>query len=211
MPLHLKDACLPQASQISTHLVAIDSTNKGLIVKVIRGEKYVLMVAWKQDISFYVNDTESGFYDTKQYPIWVTTAPELINRFRTYSHADTSMRLKQLLGLPPHAVYNYFVEFWVRPQDMFRPCPDKEITDHQCSLCFPAGTDSTHIKWINHNRLSRYYNCNLEDNYPWTQLGYTYDWSPSNKSHFGLSEFVISANSKIVVNKTYTTSGYLKK
>lgn len=37
------------------------------------------------------------------------------------------MRLKQLLGLPPTATNSYFVKFWVRPNDLFRPCPDKEI------------------------------------------------------------------------------------
>ena len=120
------------------------------------------------------------------------------------------MRLKQLLGLPPNAIYSYFVEFWVKPEDLFRPCPDNEITDNQCDVCFPQNTEASYKNWINENRVSRYYGCKIDEKYPWTQLGYTYDWNPRNKSHVGLSEFVIGANKNIVVNAIYTTEEYLK-
>ena len=39
------------------------------------------------------------------------------------------MRLEKLLGLPPNSGKTKFVEIWVRPQDLFRPSPDPEITD----------------------------------------------------------------------------------
>lgn len=118
--------------------------------------------------------------------------------------------MKQLIGLPPFSEYNFFVEFWVKPSDLFRPCPDAEINDNHCELCFPNNADSLHIEWINDTRISSYYNCELYDNYPWTQLGYTYDWNPENKSHFGLSEFVIKQNSTIFINAIYTTQEYFK-
>jgi hypothetical protein len=38
-----------------------------------------------------------------------------------------------------------------------------------------------------------------------TQLGYTYDWCPTNKSHIGVSEFVIDINKNVIVNKIYST------
>lgn len=120
-------------------------------------------------------------------------------------------RLIQLLGLPPNSVYRYFVEFWVKPEDLFRPCPDQEITDSRCDICFPANADSAHVAWINSNRISRYYQCELNHQYPWTQLGYTYDWNPKNKTHFGLSEFVIAAHRKIRVNAIYRTEDYLRQ
>lgn len=63
------------------------------------------------------------------YDIWVTLAPELQTRCSdtTFGQGDLSLRLKQLLGMPPSAEETAFVEFWVRPEDLFRPCPDPEI------------------------------------------------------------------------------------
>lgn len=195
----------PDSSKIYTGLVQIDPSNKSLIRKSINNEEYILVCTWKQNISFYNKD----ILNTGNWPLWVTTAPELKNRFKSESVKDTNLRLIQLLGLPPGSKYSYFVEIWVRPQDLFRPCPDKEITDTKCDLCFPSGTDVEHIKWINENRISRYYQCELYNQYPWGQLGYTYDWNPDNKSHVGLSEFIIGVNKTVYINRIVSTEEYL--
>ena len=205
--LSIINSIYPDSSEICTKLVQINDSNKTLIRKNINGEEYILVCTWKQNVSFYQKDT---VFNTGTYPIWVTTAPELKNRIKKESPKDVNLRLIQLLGLPPTAQYSYFVEFWVRPVDLFRPCPDKEITDSKCDLCFPEGTDPEHIKWINENRISRYYQCDLYYQYPWGQLGYTYDWNPRNKSHFGLSEFIIGTNKTIYINRIVTTLEYLK-
>ena len=205
--LSIINSIYPDSSEICTNLVQINDSNKTLIRKNINGEEYILVCTWKQNVSFYQKDT---VFNTGNYPIWVTTSPELKNRIKKESPKDINLRLIQLLGLPPTAQYSYFVEFWVRPVDLFRPCPDKEITDGKCDICFPEGTDPEHIKWINENRISRYYQCDLYYQYPWGQLGYTYDWNPKNKSHFGLSEFIIGANKTIYINRIVTTLEYLK-
>jgi hypothetical protein len=203
------DAIYPMNKKINSSLVAITDANPDLIWDSINNEKYLLVVTWKQDVKFY-RDKLGDIYNTGKFPIWVTTSPELKSKFHTQTVQDTNKRLLQMLGLPPNASYNYFVEFWVKPSDLFRPCPDSEISDCQCNTYFPKGTDSLHIKWINENRISRYYDKVLYNQYPWTQLGYTYDWSPENPTHFGLSEFVIGENKKIIVKAIYTTSEYLK-
>lgn len=207
----IEEAMSPSPSKVYSELVSINSQNNNLTTKTINGEEYILVVTWKQNISYYKPYLDSAFYNTGKYPIWITTAPELLNRMKREKAKDVNLRLKQLLGLPPNAVYSYFIEFWVKPQDLFRPCPDNEITDNTCELCLPEGTSEEYKTWINDNRISRYYNCELYDKYPWTQLGYTYDWNPKNKSHVGLSEFVISANKNIVINAIYTTEEYLNK
>lgn len=198
----------PDSSKIYRGLVQINDNNKSLIRKKIKNEEYILVCTWKQNVSFYSKDT---VFNTENWPLWVTTAPELKTRIKSEKVIDTNLRLIQLLGLPPEAKYSYFVEIWVRPQDLFRPCPDKEITDCECNLCFPSGTDEQHIKWINENRISRYYQCNLYDQYPWGQLGYTYDWNPDNKSHVGLSEFIIGTNKTVYINRIVTTGKYLSE
>ena len=198
----------PDSSKLYNGLVQIADCNKDLIRKSINNEEYILVCTWKQNISFYTKDT---IFNTGNWPLWVTTAPELKNRIKSEVVKDTNLRLIQLLGLPPGSKYSYFVEMWVRPQDLFRPCPDKEITDSKCDICFPSGTDADHIKWINENRISRYYQCDLYNQYPWGQLGYTYDWNPDNKSHVGLSEFIIGTNKTVYINRIVTTQEYLSK
>ncbi|MFT5165811.1 MAG: hypothetical protein ACI8P3_001041 [Saprospiraceae bacterium] len=207
----IEDAIYPEAKKVDTNLVPLDKQNKNLVWKSINGEDYILVVTWKQNVSYYQKYLDSLFYNTGPYPVWITAAPELLHKMKKVKRKYEVQRLKQLLGLPPNAVYSYFVEFWVKPEDLFRPCPDKDVLDKKCDLYFPDQTDSTHIDWINENRISRYYQHELFDQYPWTQLGYTYDWNPKNKSHVGLSEFVIGADKNIAVAAIYTTSEYLDK
>ena len=205
--LSMINSIRPDSSKIYYDLVEVNDSNKNLIRKTINSEEYILVCTWKQNVSFYQKDT---LFNTGNWPLWVTTAPELRERFKLESPKDTNLRLLQLLGLPPTSTYSYFVEFWVRPQDLFRPCPDSEITDGSCDLCFPEGTSQEHINWINENRISRYYQCDLYNQYPWGQLGYTYDWNPKNKSHVGLSEFIIGAGKTIYVKRIVTTQEYLR-
>ena len=205
--LSMINSIRPDSSKIYYDLVEINDSNQNLIRKTINSEEYILVCTWKQNVSFYQKDT---VFNTGNWPLWVTAAPELRERFKLESPKDTNLRLLQLLGLPPTSTYSYFVEFWVRPQDLFRPCPDSEITDGSCDLCFPEGTPQEHINWINENRISRYYQCSLYNQYPWGQLGYTWDWNPKNKSHVGLSEFIIGAGKTIYVRRIVTTREYLR-
>ncbi|OWY20028.1 hypothetical protein C7N43_24565 [Sphingobacteriales bacterium UPWRP_1] len=209
----LANAALPRERKIYNNLTVAAVNNPQLVTKQINGQTYLLAVSWKGDAKYYKNNPETGFYNTGKYPIWVTLAPELKNlgaERRFSRRLGLDFRLKQLLGMPPAANKQYMVEFWVKPDDLFRPCPDAETTDTACSLCFTEKTDSLHRQWINQTRLASYYNCNIYDNYPWTQLGYTYDWNRKNKTHIGLSEFVIGANKNIVVGNIYTTAEYFK-
>ena len=200
------NAIYPDQSKISKNLTAITKTNPQLIWKKIDNEDYLLVVSWQSDTTYY---TRQGFYNTGNHIIWVTAVPELKNICTR--NVDSDIRLMQRFGLPPDANKKFFVEFWVKPADLFRPCPDNEITDKECQLCFPSNTDSTYISWFNGNRISSYYNCNLYNTYPWTQLGYTYDWNPGNPSHVGLSEFIIGKNKNILINNYYKTADYCRK
>ena len=99
--------------------------------------------------------------------------------------------------------------FWVKMENLFRPCPDEEITDGACQLFFPIDTKYEHLIFIETYRERSYSNSlNPFDNYPWTQLGYTYDWYPKNKSHIGLSEFVIEPNAQVIIDTMIKTEDY---
>ena len=207
------DAAKPQPWEISHNLVAVTPENATLVWKEIQGETYLLVSTWQKDTIYYKNDPNTGFYNTGNYPIWVTTAPELQQRCQDEQFGKKEgldLRLKQLLGLPPNTEKYFFVEFWVRPQDLFRPCPDSEITDSECGLAFPADIPQTHIDWINQLRLDSYFNPQWDANYPWTALGYTYDWNHKNKDHVGLSEFLIGKNKNVIVNRFQATEVYCR-
>ena len=205
------DAAKPQPWEVSKNLVAIQEENPDLIWKSINEELYLLVSTWQKDTTYYKNDPKSGFYNTSNYPIWVTAAPELQSLCKDQKFGrkeGLDLRIKQLLGLPPTTEKNFFVEFWVRPQDLYRPCPDSEITDSECGLAFPEATPEAYVDWFNQLRLDSYYNPEWDKNYPWTELGYTFDWNPKNKTHIGLSEFIIGKNKNIIVKGFSTTSDY---
>ena len=112
--LAIEEAMSPTPNKVSNKLIQINSLNNNLIRKTVDGQEYILVVTWKNDTSYYKPNAK-GFYNTGDYPIWITTAPQLLNRMRKENAKDVNLRLKQLLGLPPNSVYNYFIEFWVNP------------------------------------------------------------------------------------------------
>lgn len=155
---------------------------------------------------------EGGECPTYRYDSWVTVVPEIRDFFA--GTAPPPMRIAQLLGLPPENAtpghpreYKYMLELWVSPKDLFRPCPDSGISDTTCELSMPtdafhvpdlaqlvragagpaSGTFMSYPDWFaNQTRHSYTPGSNP---YPWTRLGYTYDWG--SPRHVGLSEFVV--------------------
>jgi hypothetical protein len=115
-----------------------------------------------------------------------------------------------LLGVPPNNGKTTFVEFWASPEDLFRPSPDPEITDQEAGLDFPQSAeyvtvDSNYIQWFNNLRNSSY----GANGYPWTRLGYTYDWG-NPFTRVGASEFVIRSGATVGVYLTATTEEYCR-
>jgi hypothetical protein len=142
--------------------------------------------------------------------VWVTVVPQLQTVCRGIrlqcSDSALDLRLKQLLGLPFCEQKTQFVEFWLSPSDLFRPCPDPAITDSVCNLKSSMNVDGrNHKKWFNKQKKGSY--CLL--GYPWTQLGYTYDWG-NPRSEIGLSEFVVKKGANVKVESVRTTESYLR-
>ncbi|MCP4590770.1 MAG: hypothetical protein GY842_08495, partial [bacterium] len=205
------DASDPQPGEIFDDLIAIPGRHKLRWLE-IDGESYVLMVTWTSDrtVGYYKND-EQGFYDTGSHEIWVTAVPEVRERCSDpeFGKADLDLRLRQLLGLPPCYPQTQFVEFWVRPRDLFRPCADNEISDTSCGLTLPEDATTEFRRWFNNIRANHYTSCDCDgkQGYPWTQLGYTYDWGNPD-TEVGVSEFIIRTNSRIRIKDISPTKTY---
>ena len=138
--------------------------------------------------------------------VWVTMAPQLQEFCRALGLADAALdlRLEQLMGLPPNNGKNRLVQLWIPTDGLFRPSPDAETDDSVAALVFPDGAAPDHVAWIENLEANSY----GEKGYPWTRLGYTYDWAPDAKSEVGLSEFVARKGTKAVVDSVVPQAQY---
>jgi hypothetical protein len=146
------------------------------------------------------------------------------------SHLD--LQLKQVLGLPPDADYRYVSQFWVKPSDMFRPCTDPRVASPSCpekfvgaSVEVPTIVGTVNVAdflWAQANYAWRapdrfwhkiaiscaqsYSNASAGQCYgfPWTRLGYTYDWSPAAKDDVGVTEFVVAQGATAYLERVGT-------
>jgi hypothetical protein len=212
----IQDASDPELDEVVYTLTPLTLDNGNLEFEEIDGKTYLKVVSWKKEETknFFMQmlgGQTKGELNTGKYFNWITIPSELKAAIRTWEPADTTQRLIQLLGLPPNTNNGWFIEFGVELSHVFRPCPDPEINDAYCNLCFSDSITEKHKNWIWTWRGKSYKNCDPYQRYPWTQLGYTYDWAPENISHVGLSEFVIDTNAVVQIFNMVRTNEYFRK
>jgi len=220
----------PETSKISKDLLPITRDSPRLAW---RGGR-VLMVTWTKSKHFPRPPYEPGYVFSLYGDTWFTVVPAVRELCRGYRGRDLDRRLRQRLGLPPDDANDVFVELWVDPQDVFRPCPDPEISDSQCQVriplvdpaaaaaggppwpCPPASPQLSnkfvvvapaHLEWMCRNWRHSYENADPQDDYPWTALGYTYDWRAGG-DHRGESEYVALGGSEVVFERMVETAEY---
>jgi len=66
-----------------------------------------------------------------------------------------------------------------------------------------------HRDWFNLQMSLQAYD-DPSKGYPWTRLGYTYDWG-NPESEVGLSEFVIAAGSTVTIDQVIANEAYCVK
>jgi hypothetical protein len=160
----------------------------------------------------------------RTFAIWVASRTELQNA--CMGAADPVRRLEQLLGLPPGpAPGNVVKEIQLAKDGLFRPCLGV-VNDGSPPTCKfdlppepPVDADAkalrdaydqmrfvTNQMWQSY-RVDFYRNPPSDKDYPFTGypftgMGWTYDWSASSRDHYGVSEFVIKGDAAIkVVNQ----------
>jgi hypothetical protein len=217
----------PQPGHVSTKLVPILRYTPGLVWDE-SGQK-VLMATWSK-AQYYTGKPPYDY--TVPVKAWLTAVPFLQRFCRQTALQGDALRLRvaERLGLPPDASNDAIVQMWVDPHTFFRPCPDPEVTDHECEVnltpdpvdpsapCpwsaalqsqlsgnFVAVSES-HLNWMCSNWTNTYPPGDPRHSYPWTALGYTYDWGGSD--FHGESEFVLPANTQVVVESVTLTDAY---
>jgi hypothetical protein len=198
----VEDAATPEPDEVVTDLVAIRDDNDALVRD---ADGRVLMVTWT---SWSGYDSMEGQSMELGVEVWVTAAPALQEFCRGLDLQGEALdlRLEQRLGLPPGDGKDRVVQLWVPADGLFRPSADPEVDDRSAGLDFPADTPQAHIDWIEGLRAASY----GEDGYPWTQLGYTYDWAPDAGSEVGESEFVARAGTEVVVDAVVAQGEYCR-
>jgi hypothetical protein len=224
----LSNAAHPSPARICQCLTVIKKENLDLLWTRFEDHDgmntdFVLMASWKKasDTVYFHNDVSSTqnqlkYYATKSRPIFVTAFSDLQKWYSgdgNKKHIDK--RLTQLLGLPPDTAKRVFILFWVRPQDLIRPCVDPEITDNTCEYKININTadrtDCDNLTWLTQFTRDAYSDSEVYKQFPFTQLGYTYDWSKKNKQHIGVSEFVIGKDKFVRVAGIFSTENFLNQ
>ena len=207
------DAAMASPVEISSELTPIAPYVQSLIRRRAPGDsagrepRHVRVATWTSHLDTVArgDSLQTTWGDT-----WVTVAPEM----QTFCQAlnlrgdALDVRLAQRLGLPPDTRHEHFVEYWVRPANLFRPCPDPEITDQDCELSRPrpasrVQVSAEHTAWMDSVHAASY----GDNGYPWTRLGYTYDWNPATPET-GPSEYVIPQGSTVEVHANVETTEY---
>jgi hypothetical protein len=210
------DAAFVKENKLSSNLVAIDSKNPALVWNADKSK--ILVLTWKEQASyekfFKPNHATSSNPD---HATWVTTAPQVQQFCQNYlqtTQADKQqleLRLKQYLGLNASWNYDVFIEMWVSPQDLFRPCVDPEINDAQCNLQF--GEKLPQVKnipdYVGFYKNLYFKSFRASSGVPWSGLGYTYDWGNS-QSAVGASEFILAPQSEYNIERVVATEDYCK-
>lgn len=131
--------------------------------------------------------------------VWVTLVPEVRDSCSGFGR-DLRLRLNQLLGLPPSAGDTLMVEMTVPAGALFRAVADPAVTTRYpcgdtiqaaCGERFPDGVSPGHVRWTAEQLLTRW---QVPGGYPWTRLGYTYNWHPGSP-RYGASEYLVRAGS----------------
>lgn len=187
----IEDAKLAEADEISYLYELKDGEN--------------LLISWN---AFPGEYPAGEYYSVKEYPqLWCVAYDELKSWFRENRENVTEWdeRFRQLLGLPEKAWYSHFTAFTVMPDDVIRPAyqpdPRKQLT--------PDMLDGSHLgeyeEWFRQNEHWSY----REAEWPWTRLGYTFDWAPGRER--GLCEFLILPGAEVKVEWTVTTTELIDK
>jgi hypothetical protein len=194
----IEDAKQPLADEVVNNLWALSPNNPQVKSRENNGKVEYLMSTWKYT-SNPSTDWPIGAKKLLPYQTWFTAVPQVQEFCQKYQAIDStipdnvelSLRLQQYLGLilNKYSTKTHFVEMWVKAEDLTRPCIDGEINDSSCNLLpLPVPDSSPVVKAIYTNS----YTNAKKEYYPWSGLGYTYDWGNPLKPHQGPSEFIIN-------------------
>lgn len=209
----IADAMVTDSTERVDTLWPVSATNSHLQFKNINGKYYVLMATFmKYPNSYPVGDSINNTWGES----WLFIPEQMKMRLSPgfTSSSDTIMRICQLLGLPPkNSNSNTHIGLlWVPGDKLVRPAGSNAITTTDATEILQPTVTADYATWFDNYIIYAYYHTlqsATDFHYPWTRLGYTYDWAPG-VSEVGLSEYVLQANSPIWVEQVTTAAAFFK-
>lgn len=199
-----------QRNMSSAYIDAIVAQNPNVVWEGTPGSSRILVSTW----------IKHSFYDSKlgmdNQPIGGDAFITLGKTFQrccqaasganSKSKAAVVRRMEELLGLPDENGKLRVAEFWVNPSDMFRPCANPDVTTDRCDRMPPPSVSAAHTKWFEDYQTNSYVQNANSPGYPFTGVGYTYDWGSAAK--VGPSEFVVPKTALVKISALTPTEEY---
>lgn len=205
----------------------ITAANPDLVWKGRPGSSQVLMAAFAPSVYYPSVDQELP----AGTDLWVTPVPEMKTEIMSGMagdyRANPALAASKYLGLPSANANNAVVELWVDPAFLLRPAISTSITDHSAETEFPVTLQviptvtttqvpktspgpgyapaQDYVTWFLERESSIFTTPGVS--YPWTGLGYTYNWA-NPVDPVGGSEFLIPKGSTIVVQSVTPIGQY---
>ena len=117
-------------------------------------------------------------------------------------------RLHQVLGMPFTKNYTTITALWVDAELVYRPAYETDANKPMTTALQKTGDDefdAMYKAWFDDNIIWSYF----DSAFPWTRLGYTYDWA-DNGTEYGLSEFLIFSGAKVKIEYTYSVDEFVE-
>ena len=133
--------------------------------------------------------------------VWCVSALEFYKWIRDNGEGvtDWSLRLHQVMGMPEGKATSVTV-MWVNADLLHRPAYVTDKTAAMQNTLIATGDeefDAMYKEWFDGNIIWSYF----DSAFPWTRLGYTYDWADNGKK-YGVSEFLVFSGADAKIEKT---------
>ncbi|NCC51358.1 MAG: hypothetical protein EOM20_09095 [Spartobacteria bacterium] len=160
---------------------------------------------------------------------WVSFDNDLPDYLADTYGSDISTNLVEekicmALGLPVADGY-VIVKMWVRPADLFRPAYNNSLTNTALppqdafGRYYTVTNADTNVRngmriqdcigtvyTMGEQSFNDFMTNNFQTPYPWTAMGYTWNWDPAvgvdDTNHIGVNEFVISGGATVYYEQT---------
>ena len=209
------------AYRIALADAAVAEPAKALALKPIPEGSTVRVVSWMRAAS---RPCEAPGCSFRIGPgrLWVTVDGEVQARCRAWGLAGDALRerLEQLLGLPPHTPdpwrKTHMVTFQVPRDALQRPCLGESMDEAGTPRCSmrPTVAGDPELRRFVLEQMATTWVAGVDGapGYPFTRLGYTYDWHPSAAvlRHYGASEFVVRPDTEALLVSATTTDDYCR-
>lgn len=139
--------------------------------------------------------------------VWVSLPAELKPNCR--GARDPILALQQVLGQPPQTGDYILWDFSIAKRQLFRPCASGgEIATPSCSVTLPNDPDAEARAKVDaefaatrafvFEQMWSSYTRNVHSfGYPFTGMGWSYDWNPKADDTYGISEYIARKGARV--------------